>query len=203
MSDRTWFGTLTVGPAARMRLLSTARRHVRLARCEDYDGLRPAEQLKELANAASPDLSRFFKRLRKRGAEIRYLLVTEAHADGMPHWHLLLHEVGAEPVTKRELEAQWKQGFTHWRLVQNADPQAAFYVTKYLAKDALTRVRASAGYGRPRMRSDLAAEIANYSAPVALDTGTGTPVEALTPLEGEGERNPHNPSTSDENTPCF
>jgi len=62
--------------------------------------------------------------------------------------HVLVHEALGK-VTKRELEASWRSGFSHWRLVPVGDTRAAAYVTKYLTKSALTRVRASQRYGRP------------------------------------------------------
>ena len=72
------------------------------------------------------------------------MMVAEAHKDGYPHIHLLVHEV-FQPIPKREIERQWPYGFTKVKLVQ--DQAAANYVAKYLAKDMRTRVRASQHYG--------------------------------------------------------
>lgn len=95
----------------------------------------------------SREFTLFFKRLRKvTGAKIRYLLVAEQHKDGWPHYHALLHEKGVA-VTKRQLEHEWRLGFTQFKLVPLDDPHVAGYVTKYIAKQALARIRASLRYG--------------------------------------------------------
>lgn len=143
-SRRTWFGTLTVGPLERFKHELAA------------DLLRPSGMSSEkwpeykfgaLARSTGAEATRMFKRLRANGARFRYLLVTEAHGDGWPHLHLLLHEI-AEPVRKATLDSEWPLGFSQWRLVDTSDKKAASYVCKYLAKSALTRVRASQRYGQ-------------------------------------------------------
>lgn len=148
-SERTWFGTLTVAPAHRFRLAVLAeRKHLRRGG-ESLSSLEPPERFKLLAASLGEEVTKFFKRLRKKHGGLRYLLVTERHKSGDPHLHLLLHEA-KQPVTKATLEEQWRLGFSHWRLVDR-DPGAATYVCKYLAKDALTRVRASQHYGQPTL----------------------------------------------------
>lgn len=96
-------------------------------------------------NEISKEITKYFKRLRKSGLKFRYVLVTEAHKDGYPHYHALVHEVSAQ-IPKQKLEEQWPFGFTTFRLVK--DMKAAYYIAKYLAKDARTRIRASQGYGQ-------------------------------------------------------
>lgn len=93
----------------------------------------------------------------------RYLLVVEAHKSGEPHWHLLLHETSPDrPIrydwlnlpprrpSMREwwmpsqVDARWALGFSNFKL-KPADEVT--YVTKYLTKSLLARVRASKRYG--------------------------------------------------------
>lgn len=81
---------------------------------------------------------------KKSGGRLRFLLVYEAHKDGFPHLHALIHEQG-EVVTKRELQKQWPYGFT---TVKVCDVATSHYVTKYLTKSVRARVRASQRYGQ-------------------------------------------------------
>lgn len=125
---RTWFITFTVNPHHRFRFsLQSGSR--------DY---------MDTHTIISAELTKYFKRLRKKGATFRYVLVAEAHKDGYPHFHALLHEVD-QPITKSRLQEEWPYGFTTAKLVK--DEAAAHYVAKYLAKDARTRIRASQHYG--------------------------------------------------------
>lgn len=89
-------------------------------------------------------------------------MTTEAHADGFPHLHLLLHEYEGA-ATKRLLEEQWPLGISHWRLVNAHDHKVPWYVAKYLTKSILAKPVASLRYGRPPLevfteRSDAAAK---------------------------------------------
>jgi hypothetical protein len=146
-APRTWFVTLTVRPEERLRVIYAA--DLRLAKAGITDKVPKvvfAEQLKVL----SPSVTNYLKRLRKAtNCRFRYLLVWEEHADGFPHAHLLIHErVGA--LTKRELEAQWRLGFSKPKLVggEDLDPhKAAANTCKYISKSMLCRVRASLHYG--------------------------------------------------------
>lgn len=127
-APRTWFITFTVNP--HNRFLFSLK-----AGSRDY---------METHGIISKELTKYFKRLRKKGAQFRFVLVAEAHKDGYPHFHALLHECDA-PITKSRLQAEWPYGFTTAKLVK--DDSAAHYVAKYLAKDARTRIRASLHYG--------------------------------------------------------
>lgn len=149
-AQRTWFGTLTLRPDIRFLVLSRAR-HRLAAQSIDFDTLNEDERFAELVREVNPSITRYFKRVRKEsGSAMRYLLVSEAHKDGMPHWHCLIHEVaGSEPVKGRTLKSQWKGGFAKFNLVAQGENTPAFYVAKYLAKEARTRVRASLDYGSP------------------------------------------------------
>jgi len=177
-SNRTWFGTLTVAPAERFRLRVLAeRKHLR-ASGENLHDLTSDEQFRLVAAELNREATLWLKRLRKTQPALRYLLVTEAHKSGDPHLHLLLHE-GAQPVAKRSLEACWKLGYSNWRLVDQ-DRGAAVYVCKYLAKSALTRVRASIRYGRTqllRSSTERLEAVTRSMAGVAPLSGDNQPVK--------------------------
>lgn len=137
LSSRTWFATFTLAP--QNRLVLDVRAHLS---CDDTSD---AAYIARHA-AISRYFTLYFKRLRKTVSGLRYLLVAEAHKDGYPHYHALIHERGPM-VTKRELQGQWSHGFSSVKLVDTTDARAPFYVTKYLAKQALARIRASLRYG--------------------------------------------------------
>jgi len=147
-SPRTWFGTLTLHPDEQYRLLCRARERQNRQGI-DYDKLPEAEQFRLRVTAASPLVTLYLKRVRKEsGALLRYLWVSEKHKSGHPHFHALVHEVTPDSVvTHACLSGQWPHGFTKWKLVQTLP--AATYLTKYLAKESASRVRASLGYGQP------------------------------------------------------
>lgn len=127
-SQRTWFATLTINPYWRFQFsLRSGSRNFHASHRE-----------------ISKEITKYFKRLRKAGLKFRYLCVTEAHKDGYPHIHMLMHE-GATPLRKAELQHEWQFGYSSFKLVK--DPGAVGYVTKYLTKDSRTRVRASQHYG--------------------------------------------------------
>lgn len=147
VARRTWFGTLTVRPDDRFKLRLRAEQKRLWAGGEAMGHLDATEQFRLLALELGSEATRWLKRLRSSvEGDFRYLLVTEEHKTGDPHIHLLLHEFGP-PIPKRVLEAQWRYGFSHWRLV-GEDARAASYACKYLSKDLRTRVRASLGYGQ-------------------------------------------------------
>lgn len=141
-SNRTWFGTLTLTPErqtwARYSALANLRRRV--------SDVTEDSVFEESVNVIGREITLFLKRLRKV-APFRYLLVTEVHKSGLPHFHMLIHEY-AGSISKRKLEDQWSIGFSHWRLVDVGNEQACGYVCKYLSKSAQTRVRGSQNYGQ-------------------------------------------------------
>lgn len=143
-AHRTWFGTLTLRPEANVQLLSQARS--RLAKQGvDLDALDLGEQFREHCRELSKEVTLYIKRLRKQSSvPLRYISVIEQHKSGVPHVHMLVHEPDA-PIMHKVLSAQWKLGFTKWKLVE--DKRASAYCAKYLAKSAVARVRASVGYG--------------------------------------------------------
>lgn len=144
---RTWFGTLTLSPEAHSSV--TMQCELALSRAGTRFGkLSASEQFSERHSVISRDMTLWLKRVRKEsGAMLRYCLVAEEHKSGLPHYHCLIHEaVRWLPVTERTLRRQWHLGFSKWNLVR--DERAAGYVTKYLSKSSLARVRASRGYGK-------------------------------------------------------
>lgn len=163
-SVRTWWGTLTLSDDTLFKALAVTRR--RLSRGGTvFEDLTTDQRFAEVVATLSRDLTLYLKRVRKQsGAALRFIAVWEAHpereplAPGVPcpHVHALVHECdAAKPVRKRVLDGQWKAlGFSRWRLFAgSADlssdevARLAGYVTKYLSKSALARVRASKRYG--------------------------------------------------------
>lgn len=161
-AQRTWFGTLTLSEANQVKALyraqlSAKRRGisweapVKRAYGEDaiaYQQRCDLDRFARVVRAIAPEVTKWLKRVRKEsGAKLRFLLVAEAHKSGRPHFHILVHESrGSMPIRKRTLDGQWKLGFSQFRLVDVSD-KAARYVTKYLTKSVLARVRASIAYG--------------------------------------------------------
>lgn len=151
-ANRTWFGTLTLRPAEHFRLTAMARHYVE-GRAVQWDTLTGDEQFTESLRPIVKEFQRYMKRLRKSNAGLRHLMVIERHKSGYPHLHMLIHEFG-EPVRHRQLKEQWLLGFTNWKLVnENEGSKAAAYVTKYLTKSLVSRVRASGAYGKREITS--------------------------------------------------
>lgn len=144
--SRTWFATFTFAPHwhAVMRMRASRR----LAdRGTDFERLPGDDLSQELSAEYRRELTLYFKRLRKQsGAMLRYILVQEQHKSGLPHFHALIHEVNPlTPIRHATLTAQWKLGYTKFKLCEGM--KSAWYVAKYLAKAVDNRVRASLRYG--------------------------------------------------------
>lgn len=145
---RSWFGTLTLGPFEHYRVMVDARAHCRATGIQ-WDTLTDDERFKRVANEALKEVTKYMKRVRKQSrVPLRYICVTEKHKSGLPHFHLLVHEVEFKPVTHKILSTQWTLGFEKWRLVPPEDLGGAGYVTKYISKSAQGRIRASQHYGK-------------------------------------------------------
>lgn len=154
---RTWLGTLTLSTEWHYQMKLRASRHLDKngIRFEDLD---TAEQFQLRCAEIGKELQLFQKRFRKAaGGKYRLLVVFEKHDGkrgppgavyGLPHVHMLVHECDPlAPVRKRTLEAQWRLGFSSWKLVDKETPSSGSYVCKYIAKENLSRVRASQFYG--------------------------------------------------------
>lgn len=157
-APRTWLWTLTLSPAAQAAALNRARKHLD-AQGVDFDGLPAEEQFAMRHRETGRAVTLALKRLRKGGdgqppCQFRYLMVAEAHASGLPHYHLLIHEiVDGAPVRHASLKRAWSEGFCDAKLI--ADEKSATYPLKYVAKSLLARVRASVAYGNPVTSSDI------------------------------------------------
>lgn len=154
-ASRTWFGTLTFTPQWHNHFLNEmlVRSDAMVSDVERSKDLMFAELVAE----EGKEVTRYLKRVRTNsGARVRYALVAEeckdgaehggtGENDGFPHYHVLLHEV-SKPVRHSVLKAAWRCGFTDFKLVKD-EQKAVWYTTKYLLKDARTRIRASVRYG--------------------------------------------------------
>lgn len=142
---RTWFGTLTFRPEVHVRFINLARQRLAVQGV-DFDSLPFGEQFSELHRQAGGEITKYVKRLRKECVDpFRMICVAEHHKSGLPHYHLLIHELTEGSVKHSALSSQWQLGFEKWRLI--TDLNQAGYVCKYLSKASVARVRASAGYG--------------------------------------------------------
>lgn len=141
-AQRTWFATLTFRPRERAQVMA----HASAADRANYD---PQQRL---VKASGSHVTKFMKRLRKKGFSVRYVFIPELHRDGFPHWHGLVHDLRGDLLWK-DLAAEWTSGFSVFKLVQDA--KAIKYVTKYLAKETHGRVRASQHYGTPPPRPQI------------------------------------------------
>ena len=149
-APRTWLWTLTLNPANHMQALNRVRLRLQKGGT-DFDALPADQQLLERHRETGAMVTLALKRLRKgdksqevEPASFRYICVLEAHASGLPHYHLMIHETGAQ-ISHRNLTRAWKQGFQNAKLIHDAP--GAQYAAKYLSKSALARVRASYRYG--------------------------------------------------------
>lgn len=184
---RTWLGTLTLRPDQHYRALMSARHKV-TRQGLDFDALSEAERFGLIHNEISPEITKLLKRLRENSkAPLRYMIVTELHKSGLPHFHVLLHEVRADkPIRYQQLASEWPLGFSKWKLV--TDRNGAAYVSKYLTKSLLrARVRASQKYGQGYTLSEHSFNPEKY----------GLNVESMTPsspsaLGGVGGLKPPN-----------
>lgn len=143
-APRTWLVTLTLRPEAHFMLGLRSTRRLR-GGGTDLDALSPNERFNERWREIGVEATKWLKRTRERSGALRYLMVVEAHKSGLPHIHLLVHDVDGASVLYRHLVDHWPHGFAHAKLVEDA--RSASYVCKYLSKSALARVRASSGYG--------------------------------------------------------
>lgn len=139
-SSRTWFCTFTLRPEARTIMVCRASQRLRYS----VDTLSDNDWFREVFSEVSKEFTLYMKRVRKQsGARVRFICVAECHLDGWPHMHALIHE-SDKAIPKSLLQEQWRLGFSSAKL---CDFDASRYVSKYLAKQSLARVRASLRYG--------------------------------------------------------
>lgn len=107
--------------------------------------------------ACKPDVTMFIQRLRRRwGLPFRYVCVSELHADGWPHHHLIISRRGSpsewriSPAGRTgDIRDCWPHGFSQTLRLRDTDSEVFHYIAKYLGKAKGARVRASLGYGNP------------------------------------------------------
>lgn len=144
-ASRTWLVTLTFRPEVRSRMTMAAQAEIG---GEAYDQLSREQRSVLLAKHANKLVTLWMKRVREdTGPGVRYVSVVERHKDGSPHCHLLVHEPVGTTVLHKTLTKNWVWGFSNAKLVEDTEVSAR-YVAKYLAKDPISRVRASVGYGQ-------------------------------------------------------
>jgi len=156
-SRRSWYGTLTFRSSERYKIQCAAYRQ-----SPNFDQLDEKARFACLHRAASHEVTKWLKRVREQSkAQIRYLLVSEAHKDGFPHFHFLMHEgVDSTPLLYKHVAKQWKAGFSKVNLVVSSTStvddkgRCAWYVTKYLTKYAAARVRCSVRYGKYALKPE-------------------------------------------------
>lgn len=136
-AKRTWFVTYTFRPSERANVMR---------RASALNEGRNSSTTKRLVAASGEYVSDGVKSLRKRNYEFRYLCVPELHKNGFPHWHGLIHDQRGD-LTWDVLTDAWAHGWSVCKIVRDAN--ALRYVTKYLSKERLGRVRASLSYGSP------------------------------------------------------
>ena len=185
-SSRTWFGTITIAPEWHARFRDRTR--YRLDRGgTSLDELSPVEQYRETEAEIARELGLMWKRLRKSGGRFRFILVAESsqnHQAGLPHYHCMVHEI-ADPIRHSTLQRVWPYGYTAWKLVPASDSRAAWYVCKYLAKDAVVRVRASIRYGLERNTVSDPNKVFSSSLEDEKIHSTLCEIKSLPPTEGD------------------
>lgn len=153
-AQRTWFTTLTLRAEEQSLLTFKADQLARRAKL-DLDALPAERQFGLRVRALGPELSAFFKRVRKNSAaHIRFMWVAEMHlgggiAHGLPHIHALIHEKSdVDVVRKRMLHDAWKLGYSAHKLIAPGETLKRInYLCKYLFKQTKCPVRASNRYG--------------------------------------------------------
>lgn len=150
-AGRTWFLTLTFRPEERHRLLEVARMRA-IKAGDDLDTDSPDRRYRAYERETAREVTLYLKRVREAaGVPFRYMCVAEAHGDGTPHYHLLVHEEVGREIKHACLSGQWRCGFSRVKLAP--DNGAAAYIAKYLTKSRGPRVRASLLYGSIALES--------------------------------------------------
>ena len=161
---RTWFCTYTFRPAVHFQMHMAHLAEKNRVGWLDSDFYPPEAEWKLRCEAAGKQFTKYLKKVRKvrkgeNPVRFSYLVAFEPHSEelaGLPHIHAVVHEI-AGPVTWRRLASRWDHGWMTAKLVGSDDDvspaKVARYVAKYLTKvDSGPRVRASASYGRPRLK---------------------------------------------------
>lgn len=165
---RNWWGTLTLAPANHYRVMVEARRKAENSSVT-WETLSDEERFKRISDTSLKEVTKYLKRVRKAsGHPLRYVLVTERHKSGLPHFHLILHEQELRPIPHRILSGQWNGknfalGFEKWRLIPFDDEERHVgYVSKYISKGLSAKVRASQRYGEPLEQATVGALVRDF-----------------------------------------
>lgn len=160
---RNWWGTLTFAPSQRYRIEVEARRYA-ASRSVAWETLSDEERFSRIVAFSLKEVTKYLKRVRKAAkASFRYVLVTERHKSGDPHFHLIVHETELHPITHKILSGQWNGknfslGFEKWRLIPFGDEERHVgYVTDYISKALASKVRASQRYGELELEATVGA----------------------------------------------
>ncbi len=169
---RAWFVTLTASPENQFLYAARAEK----ARKESGGWRKPptkAELFGDLCTQMGKEVQKFFKRLRIKGHELRYLHVFEPHESGRPHAHLLIYEVTHGDLKKRDIQGEWTQGFSQ---ATRADKRRSLvsYIAKYLGKGlaAGVRIRSSLRFGKEaaaRAAEEAAAQERGFASRVSAE----------------------------------
>lgn len=151
-SHRTWFLTLTLSDHEQWQAIAMASQ-LAAKSSRSFSACSDDEKQRLLIRAVSPELTRYWKRIRKNsGAKCKFIWVAEFESSGERgswnlHFHALVHEISPEqPIRKAVLKAAWRLGFSMAKLVD--EPQkAAGYLCKYVTKSLGAGIRASHRYG--------------------------------------------------------
>lgn len=155
-SQRSWFCTFTLHPQWQHRVYMEELAHKTQHGWLDADFDDAEKEFLLRCRGGLKLMTRYWKTVRKPWVgevpvQPRYLLVAENHVSGLPHFHAIVHEQAGETITHHRLRSRWvRYGFFHGKLVGSEDMsrmKAARYLTKYVAKSMLCRVRASERYG--------------------------------------------------------
>lgn len=165
---RNWWGTLTLAPHNHYRMMVEARRHAEHTSVA-WETLSDAERFARVRDTSLKEVTKYLKRVRKAAKHsFRYVLVTERHKSGLPHFHLIIHESELRPITHKVLSGQWNGknfnlGFEKWRLIPFDDEERAVgYVAKYISEELASRVRASQRYGEQQQQATVGAVVASF-----------------------------------------
>lgn len=163
---RNWWGTLTLAPATHYRVMVEARLQAENSSVV-WETLSDEERFARICNTSLKEVTKYLKRVRKAAkVPFRYVLVTERHKSGLPHFHLIIHESEFKTIPHKILAGQWNGknfslGFEKWRLIPFDDEERHVgYVTKYISKSLASKVRASQRYGEQQLQATVGAAVA-------------------------------------------
>ena len=145
----------------------TKSRIIELGKCNDWDlfvtlTLNPNKYDRKNLGKFISDLSQLIRDERKKGYDIKYLLIPERHKDGCWHMHGFIHGLPIEKLHEFTLSERlpkkiidklkngkrvftWEKyadkfGYADIELIQSKDAASA-YISKYITKDLISSVK--------------------------------------------------------------